>query len=81
LSPGSFGEESINQIDRSGAAWLFVKSTRERAKSLEGFFGELTKKSQTAQTMEVPGTEHATDILTAHVELAEMLALWFQHKL
>jgi dienelactone hydrolase len=30
LSPGSFSRESINAIDASGAAWLFVRSADER---------------------------------------------------
>lgn len=31
--------------------------------------------------MEVVGTEHATDILTAHSELPEMIAVWFKYHL
>lgn len=81
LSPGSFSEESMEAIDRSGLPWLFVKSTAERAKSLQDFFPLLRQKSRTAQVMEVAGTEHATDILGAHPELAEMLAVWLKHHL
>lgn len=81
LSPGSFSDESMEAIDPSGVPWLFVKSTAERAKSLQDFFALLRRKSRTAQTMEVVGTEHATDVLSAHPELAEMLAVWFKHQL
>jgi dienelactone hydrolase len=81
LSPGSFSEASMEAIDPSGIPWLFVKSTEERAKSLQDFFALLRRKSRTAQTMEVAGTEHATDMLSAHPELAEMLAVWFKHQL
>lgn len=81
LSPGSFSEESMEAIDRSGLPWLFVKSTEERAKSLKDFFTLLRQKSRMAQIMEVVGTEHATDILSAHPELAEIIAVWFKHHL
>ena len=81
LSPGSFSEESMGAIDRSGVPWLFFKSTEERAKSLKDFFQLLRQKSRTAQTMEVVGTEHATDMLGAHPELAEMIAVWFKYQL
>jgi dienelactone hydrolase len=81
LSPGSFSEASMEDIDRSGVSWLFIKSTEERARSLKDFFQLLRQKSRTAQIMEVAGTEHATDILTAHTELAEMIAVWFKYHL
>jgi dienelactone hydrolase len=81
LSPGSFSEESMEAIDPSGIPWLFVKSTEEGAKSLKAFFPLLRQKSRTAQIIEVAGTEHATDILSAHVELTEMIAVWFKYHL
>ncbi len=81
LSPGSFSEESMGAIDRSGVPWLFFKSTEERAQSLKDFFQLLRQKSRIAQTMEVVGTKHATDILSAHPELAEMIAIWFKYQL
>ncbi len=81
LSPGSFSQESVDAIDRTGISWLFIKSTAERARSLQNFFSSLRQSSHTAQIMEVAGTEHATDILSAHPELAEMIAVWFKYKL
>jgi dienelactone hydrolase len=81
LSPGSFSEESMEAIDRSGSSWLFIKSTEERARTLKEFSPLLRQKSRTAQIMEVAGTEHATDILSAHSELAEMIAVWFKYHL
>ena len=81
LSPGSFSEESMGAIDGSGAAWLFIKSTEERARSVKELFPLLRQKSRTAQTMEVAGTGHATDILSEQQELAEMLAVWFKYHL
>jgi dienelactone hydrolase len=81
LSPGSFSEESIDAIDRTGIPWLFIKSAEERAKSVKELFPHVRQRSRTAQIMEVAGTEHATDILTAHSEIAEMIAVWFKHHL
>jgi dienelactone hydrolase len=81
LSPGSFSEESIIAIDHSGAAWLFIKSAEERARTLKDFFSAVRQKSKTAQTLEVAGDKHATDILDSNTELAEMLAVWFKYRL
>jgi dienelactone hydrolase len=81
LSPGSFSQESVGAIDHSGISWLFIKSTEEKARSLQNFFSLLRQVSRTAQMMEVEGTEHATDILSAHPELTEMIAVWFKYKL
>ena len=81
FSPGSFSEESMVAIDRSHVPWLFIKSAQEKAKSLQDFLTVLRQKSRTAQLMEVSGGEHATDILTAHPELAEIIAIWFKYNL
>jgi dienelactone hydrolase len=81
LSPGSFSEESLSVIDNSKASWLFIKSAYERAQTLKDFFSLLRQKSKTAQTMEVAGDKHATDILNSNPELAEMLAVWFKYHL
>ncbi len=81
LSPGSFSEESIKAIDESRAAWLFIKSADERARTLKDFFSALRQKSKTAQTMEVAGNKHATDILDEIPELPEILAVWFKYHL
>lgn len=81
LSPGSFSEESINAIDSSKASWLFIKSAEERAKTLKDFFSILRQKSKMAQTMEVAGSNHATDILDSNPELAEIIAVWFKYRL
>jgi dienelactone hydrolase len=81
LSPGSFSEESIKALDDSRAAWLFIKSADERARTLKDFFPVLRQTSKLAQTMEVAGDKHATDILETNAELAEMLAVWFKYHL
>ena len=76
LSPGSFSPESINDLDRSGAVWLFVRSAEE--KNLTGMHEEIRKKSRSANLIEVPGSGHATDLLTASPELKEMIVVWLQ---
>ena len=69
------------EIDRIGAAWLFIRSADEQSRSVRDLFPLLRQKSRTAEMMEVGGTEHATDILTAHPELAELIAVWFKYHL
>ena len=81
LSPGSFSEESMLEIDRIGAAWLFIRSADEQSRSVRDLFPLLRQKSRTAEMLEVVGSEHATDILTAHPELAELIAVWFKYHL
>ncbi len=79
LSPGSFSESSIRAIDTSGVPWLFVVSRDER------FLREITASVQAASEsvhVEIlPGTAHATDLLAAHPDLAERLAVWFTRQL
>ena len=81
LSPGSFSDESVKSIDSRKAAWLFIKSVDEPARTLKDFFSLVRQKSKTAQTMEVAGDKHATDILDSNTELAEMIAVWFKYRL
>lgn len=79
LSPGSYSEESLDNIDLSQAHYLFVTSAEER--HLQGFLPDVRKKSKRAQTMEVAGNKHATELLDSNPELAEMLAVWFKYHL
>ncbi|MGD9589105.1 MAG: alpha/beta hydrolase family protein [Pyrinomonadaceae bacterium] len=79
LSPGSFSEESIKNIDPSGAVWLFVRSVDEP--HLKGLHEDIRKISKTAQLYEVPGKEHASRLLPAIPGLTEMIAVWFKHNL
>lgn len=79
LSPGSYSDESLDKIDSSEASYLFVVSAEER--HLQGFLPDVRKKSKSAQTLEVAGDKHATDLLEALPELAEMLAVWFKYRL
>jgi dienelactone hydrolase len=79
LSPGSFSDESVAAIDRSGRPWLFIASTNER------FAGKVVaaipKGSGTAQIMFVDGAAHASDILGAHPQLNVVVARWYADRL
>jgi dienelactone hydrolase len=79
LSPGSFSNESINAIDKSGAAWLFVRSADE--KNLKGMHEDIRKVSKLAEFIELTGDKHATDIFDSHPELNETIADWLRRKL
>jgi dienelactone hydrolase len=79
LSPGSFSEESLKNIDSSQASYLFITSAEERY--LQGFLADVRKNSKTAQTIEVSGQKHATDLLDSDPELSEMIAVWFKYSL
>lgn len=79
LSPGSFSDESIRDIDSSGIPWLFITSKSER------FLREITEtlqdESQTVELLIVPGVRHASDILEAHPGMSERIAIWLAHRL
>lgn len=79
LSPGSFSEESIMGIDASGVPWLFVASKNERF--LQEITASVQERSQTVELVIVPGTRHATDILEAHPDMPERVAVWLAHRL
>ncbi len=79
LSPGSFSEESILAIDSSGVPWLFITSKDERF--LREITASLQEQSQTVELVIVPGTRHATDILEAHPDMAERVAVWLAQRL
>ena len=79
LSPGSFSEESIESIDASGVPWLFIISKNERY--LQEITAMLQAQSQTVEIVIVPGARHATDILEAHPDMAERIAVWLAQRL
>ncbi len=79
LSPGSFSEESIEGIDASGVPWLFITSKNERY--LQEITAMLQAQSQTVEIVIVPGARHATDILEAHPDMAERIAVWLAQRL
>ncbi len=79
LSPGSLGDESIAAIDRERLPWLLVVSRNERY--LTEVAQAFRAGSRTAEFLELAGTDHATDLLAAHPDLAGRIAAWFQHRL
>ena len=79
LSPGSFSEESIAQIDSSGARWLFVRADIERS-----FFPPLFEDIGDASDAEIwvlEGEGHADRLLTSHPELLTRLRDWISARL
>ena len=79
LSPGSFSEESIQGIDSSGVAWLFIVSNNER--HLREITASVQAKSKTVELIIVPGVQHATRILEARPDMAERIAVWLAQQL
>lgn len=78
LSPGSFSEASIEGIDASGGAWLFIASNKERY--LREITASVQEQSETVELVLVPGTKHATDILDEHPHIAERIAVWLAYQ-
>jgi dienelactone hydrolase len=79
LSPGSLSDESIAAIDRAHLPWLLVVSRHER--HLTEVVAALRETSRTGELLELSGTAHATNLLAAHPDLAERLALWLRQRL
>ena len=79
LSPGSLSDESINGIDSRCVPWLIIVSRDE--KHLKQVFTEVIARSHLAETIEMSGTAHATDLLETHPELNAMIAAWVTWKL
>lgn len=79
LSPGSFSDESIDGIDRSGAVWLFVASRDERF--LKEITAAVRERSRTVELLVLPGTVHAARLLQSEPGLAERLADWLATRL
>ena len=78
LSPGSFSEESMRSIDRTGIPWFFIKSVDEIA-LMNDVFAAIRANSKTARILEVSGKSHASDLLAEHPDLEEVITLWFKH--
>jgi cation diffusion facilitator CzcD-associated flavoprotein CzcO len=79
LSPGSFSDPSIEGIDASGVAWLFIVSNNER--HLREITALVQARSETVELVIVPGTQHATRILGARPDMAERIAVWLEQHL
>lgn len=79
LFPGSLSDQSILSFDSTHIPWLYVASRDERY--LQEVTAAVVKMSKTAEIVILPGTEHATHILTSRVDLAERIAVWLESKL
>lgn len=84
LSPGSFSDESIAEVDRSDAAWLFVRTREESEVSrpfIDAVFEALAEGSASAQVLVLPGEGHATRIFDHHPLLIHEIADWIADRL
>ncbi len=74
LSPGSFSEESIKEIDPSGIPWLIAIAKDDQY--LQSHLVALQELSREIELVVIPGSRHATDILEARPGLGDRLAIW-----
>jgi len=74
LSPGSFGDESIDAMDVSRVPWLFIVSKDDQF--LHEIVAKVREKTQTVEILYIPGDKHATDILDDRTDLSERMATW-----
>ena len=74
LSPGSFSDESVAEMDESGASWLFIVSKNERF--MTDIVANVHEKTKSVEILYLPGDEHATDILDSRPDMAARIAAW-----
>lgn len=79
LSPGSLGDESIDRMDGSGAAWLVVSA--ESDGRLTEIMAAISARSATAETRMLPGRGHGTDLFEHQPNLTADLVTWLSEKL
>jgi len=79
LSPGSLSAQTIDGIDRSGAAWWILRSRDERF--VRDVVDGARARSRTARVTEVAGHAHATDMLVSTPTLAREIAEWLTMRL
>ena len=79
LSPGSFSEASIANIDESGVPWLLVTAKHDRF--LQEITASIQAQSEATEIIILPGRGHATNLLQEVDGLAERLAVWLAEKL
>jgi len=78
MSPGSFSEESIAKIDKSGKPWLFTRVEKERP-FFPPLYQDIRDGSKNAEIKVYPGeakTGHATRILTLIPEIEDFFLEW-----
>jgi len=69
----SISDESVDSIDRSGAAWLFVASRDERY--LQEITAAVRDRRGTVELLVLPGVEHGARLLGSVPGLPERLAV------
>ncbi len=74
LSPGSFSDESIADMDSSGASWLFIVTKNERF--LTDIVAKVHEQTRSVEILYLPGDKHATDILDDRADMAIRIAVW-----
>jgi dienelactone hydrolase len=81
LSPGSFSDESIAEVDAGRARWLLIRTLEEGRASrpvMDALFEALSERSKLAEIRVIPGKGHATRVLAEHpfivLEIADWLA-------
>jgi dienelactone hydrolase len=79
LSPGSFSGASVASIDSSLVDWLFIAARGDPF--LTEIAASIRESSETAELLLVPGAKHATDLLEARPDLAEIVAIWLATRL
>jgi dienelactone hydrolase len=81
MSPGSFSDESILEVDGSGAPWLFLRTVEESPTSLgfiDAVFEAIERLSRTAEVRVLEGSGHATHMLEGRPRLVEEIADWLK---
>lgn len=79
LSPGSFSDESIADMDASMVPWLLIVSRKEPY--LHEIAAKLHEHTRSVEIIELPGDQHATSILDARPEMADRIATWLAARL
>lgn len=84
LSPGSFSDESIAEVDSGGRPWLFIRTVEEGPASrpvMDALFEVLAERSESAVIRVIPGKGHATKILAEHPFIAREITDWLLEEL
>lgn len=76
ISPGSFSGESIERMDESGAAWLFIVA--ENDPYLNDIVANVHKTTTSFEILYIPGETHTTDLLNNRPDVAARIASWLE---
>lgn len=79
LSPGSFSDASVKDMDQSGSGWLFVVTQNDPF--LHDIAAAVQSTTQTVEVLYLPGSDHATDILESRPDMSARIAVWLVSQL